>query len=215
MIKNRNKWILDQCSGKTVLHIGCTDWPITKKRIQEGGLLHSDLVKVCDCVGVDQDMEGIALMRETMPSSEFIACNVEELKGSNALGSRMFDVVLAADVIEHVSNLGNFLKSLASCLSSDGRLLVTTPSAFSIKRFLGMLCLGIENVHQDHCYYFSESTLKQILGRYSLKIASAKYFQWRNPTTKNRVANMISQPFLLASRGRLGDELAVVAEHCH
>jgi len=53
-----------------------------------------------------------------------------------------FDVVVAIEVIEHVDNLGLFLQSIATLLSSRGVCLITTPNLHSVEARIRLLFTG-------------------------------------------------------------------------
>jgi len=210
-IPDRNAWIMDRCAGKKVLHLGCTDWPMTKDRLEKGELLHQKLAGVCSLlVGVDPDGEGVAEIRKLMPEHAFDVCKAEKMMGNAGLTGTSWDVILAADVIEHVSNLGTALDSIASLMQPCTKLLITTPSAFSLKRFVAWSLGNKEHVHPDHCYYFSPSTLTQLLNRSGLKLESYGFFMWKNRRSINRLAFALLAPFNKLTAGRMADELAVV-----
>lgn len=212
-LDDRDAWIIELCRGKKVLHLGCTDWPLTEDRVRTNRLLHGLLVQCCDCVvGVDTDSEGIETLRRHMPSNEFHVASCETLEQTEYLIGRPWDVILAADVIEHVSNVGLSLTSIRKLMTSATRLVITLPSAFSVKRFLVAATLGKEHVHPDHCYYFSQSTIIQCLARSGLAVESLRMFMWRNPSLSNRLAAALLRPFNLLSGGRLADELAIIAK---
>ena len=206
----KNPWIANRVRGSSVLHIGCTDWPLTSDRLERGELLHSSLCKVATrCVGVDLDAEGVAKLRELMPGQEFHVLNAETLASSRELAGTKWDYIVAGDVVEHMDNPGLFFESASELLKPDGTLIVTVPSAFSAKRFFWLLFTGFEQVHPDHTGYFSESTLIRIGERHSYRVSAMYGFQWLNPTFKNRIANLMTLPFLWLSRGRCADEVAV------
>lgn len=211
-VVDRDKWLVDLVKNKSILHVGCTDHPITAEKIATGRILHGQLMQSAkQVVGLDYDTEGVTRLRELYPSHEFVLHNAEQLPGCEALRDRTFDMVVAADVVEHLSNFGMFLDGVKSLLTKDGRLVLTTPSAFSIKRMAPMAVLGVERVHPDHTAYYSLATLKRILSRYGFEIESGAMFQWKNPTWKNRLVNAVFSPFVALSGGRLSDEIAVVA----
>lgn len=207
----RDDWLTEAAYGKRVLHVGCTDSPMTTSRIKNNKLLHTRLVQVAEeVIGLDIDREGIETLSNLMPEQKFLVHNAEELDRCEALAGKKFDVVVAADVIEHISNIGLFLAGIRNKLNPGGKLLITTPQAFAIKRMITMILLSYENVHPDHIAYFSPATLFRILSRYNLTIEQTYMFQWQNPTLKNRLANSLLMPILWLSGGRLCDEIAVV-----
>lgn len=209
-IIDKNSWISSRVKGSRVIHVGCTDWPMTEKRIHADELLHKHLcVSSSKCVGIDLDKEGIAKLRELMPKQEFHELNAEQLQDHPELTTNEWDFIVAGDVVEHMNNPGNFFESARRLLNGGGTLMVTVPHTFSAKRFFWMLFTGIEQVHPDHTAYFSESTLKQIGDRHGFVIEKMYGFQWKNPTFKNRISNLLSLPCLWLTRGRCVDELAV------
>jgi hypothetical protein len=209
-IPDRDEWILQQCAGKRVLHLGCTDWPLTADRLKDGRLLHQKLVLISNCVlGVDPDKEGIARLRQLMPTHPFHAIRAEEMHTICEIASTEWDIILAADVVEHISNLGAALDSIALLMKSTTKLLITTPSAFSLKRLIVWTWAGTEHVHPDHCYYFSPSTLRQILGRSGLKLEQVGFFMWKNKKASNKLAFRLLAPLNKLMGGRLADELAI------
>ena len=59
-LTDRVTYILEQCHGKQVLHLGCTDWPYTEQKLRGGALLHEQIAKIASSlVGVDADGEGV------------------------------------------------------------------------------------------------------------------------------------------------------------
>jgi 2-polyprenyl-3-methyl-5-hydroxy-6-metoxy-1,4-benzoquinol methylase len=209
---DRDKWLVDLVKNKSILHVGCTDHPITAEKIANGRILHGQLLKSAShVVGLDYDSEGVSRLRELFPSYEFIMHNAEELENCSVLQNRTFQMVVAADVVEHLSNFGKFLQGVKSLLTPDGKLVLTTPSAFSIKRMVPMALMGVERVHPDHTAYYSLATLKHLLSRYGFEIEAGAMFQWKNPTWKNRLVNALFSPFVAISGGRLSDEIAIIA----
>lgn len=210
-IVERDLWLLEICQDQKVLHIGCTDYPVTQSKFNKQQLLHPKLCAVAQkVIGIDNDKPGIQLMSKLMPEQDLIVHDAEHLENCAAIHNQYFDIIVAADILEHLSNIGLFLHGVKSLLHSHNRLLLTTPQAFSIKRFLPMLFLSWEHVHQDHIAYFSLSTLSSLLSRYGLEIEEIYGFQWRSPNLLNRLANAIVSPIFWLSAGHLCDELALV-----
>ena len=208
-IPDRDAWIINLCTGKKVLHLGCTDWPLTDDRLNKGDLLHQKLSGVCELlVGVDPDENGIKAMRKAMPKHVFHVSRAEDMRNISGIAEASWDIILAADVVEHISDLGAALDSVSALMEPSTELLVTTPSAFSLKRFLAWCFAGTEHVHPDHCFYFSPSTLTQILNRSGLELERYGFFMWKNRRAINRLALLLLGPVNILMRGRLADELA-------
>lgn len=162
-ITDRRSYIIDKCRDKKVLHLGCIDWPYLDRKIAEGSLLHHDLVQVAtEVVGYDSDRQG---------AEQFEAQGWPVVVGNlEAMPDNLprFDVVVAGEVIEHLSNPGVFLASLGrACPQTE--VIVTTPNAYAARRFWRFL-LGHEQVHPDHVAYYSPLTLRYVLQRAGYEI---------------------------------------------
>ena len=209
----RDDWLVKACQEKRVLHIGCTDSPITTDKIDNQELLHFKLAAVAkEIIGLDIDREGIEILSKLMPNYTFVVHSAENLDSCPEIAKQRFDVIVAADVIEHMSNIGLFLEGVTNLLEPQGKLLIATPQSFSIKRMIPMLFMGYEYVHYDHIAYFSVATLSRLLSRYRLTIQKVYMFQWYNPTLKNWYANTLLLPILWLFGGRLCDEVALEVE---
>jgi len=73
------------------------------------------------------------------------------------VGNKPFDVIVASEIIEHVENPSSLLRSCASVLGPDGRLVVTTPNVAYVIARLQWLRRGYPNtfghdevVHNRH-----------------------------------------------------------------
>lgn len=197
-IVRREQWLIELCRGKSVLHLGCTDTPMTEEKLAAGRLLHQKLLAVArHVVGVDIDQDALALLRDKGNISDLYAHNIEHL---NTLPVKEpFDVILAGEVVEHLNNVGAFIDSCVSILSEHETLILTVPNAFSVKRFL-VACVGrTENVHPDHTAYFSPSTLTRIAARNGLRIAAMYGYIWENPTIGNHIANLLARTIIAVS----------------
>jgi len=157
-----------------VLHLGCVDSGLLEERFAAGRFLHSALADVSDEIwGVDLDWEGIdRLKREGFRNLH--AGSAENIPGDVPRG--YFDVVLAGELIEHVSNPGLLLDSAAGCCKPDGKIVITTPNGLRFSNMLSCL-IRTEVVHPDHTLTFTPSTLTKLLVRHNLETADLLLFQ--------------------------------------
>lgn len=157
---NRTDFFKNLCKDKRVLHVGCADYPMTKQRIESGTLLHEEISKISKyCVGIDLSEEGI----EELNSAGYDNVKRVDAESMSNLNEK-FDIVLAADVVEHMCSPFLFLQNVSKNLSDDGLLIISVPSAFSIK-ILQYAFSNIEATHKDHCYYFSVKSLSELCSR--------------------------------------------------
>lgn len=83
------------------------------------------------------------------------------------------EIIIAGEVIEHLSNAGHFLDLLRGY---DCPVLLTTPNAFSEAGRKSVL-RGIEQVNREHTCYYSWHTLSVLLERHGWGIDE---FYWYN-----------------------------------
>lgn len=84
-----------------------------------------------------------------------------------------FDVVIAGDVIEHVSNPGLFLENIKRHLRQDGHLVITTPNA----KWPTILF----RPNSTHVLWHDIYTLRTLLKRHGFKINYFRYYYGNKP----------------------------------
>lgn len=173
-VVDREKEILKQCFHKKVLHLGSVDAPITEERVQKGQLLHLKIMKVAKkVVGIDNSQSGIKYLRKQLGIDNIIYGDVQNL--SALCLSKDFDIIVAGELLEHLSNPGLFLENLRVISSPKTRVIITVPNAFSIKSFLRVF-FGKELVHPDHMVYYSIRTISTLIRRFGFKIATVNSY---------------------------------------
>ena len=156
---DRRAFLLERCSGRDVLHLGCVDWPYLEQKLEEGSLIHTEIARHASrLVGLDSDEAGVETFRQ-----QGWPCLRADVESLPEFGER-FDVVVAGEIIEHLANPGRFLSSLARRLPGT-ELIVTTPNAYAARRYWRFL-LGHEQVHPHHVAYYSPLTLREVLRRH-------------------------------------------------
>lgn len=169
IVKGRTDFVVDKCINKKVLHLGCVDEGLTEDRIKTGRLLHLQLMRVSEQIwGLDISQYGIQRLKE-LGIRNLVLGDVEHLDTIGELKGQQFDIILASEIIEHLDNVGKFLKSVKSLFSSDTEMILTTPNGFSFTRFR---CTSkkYEYVHPDHNYWFSWKTLSTLLLKHGYMI---------------------------------------------
>jgi hypothetical protein len=79
-IVNRENLLITLCTDKSVLHLGCSNYPFTEKKLASGTLLHAKLNKIASrCHGVDCEASSLSILKKAFPSASFFHGNVEEL----------------------------------------------------------------------------------------------------------------------------------------
>jgi SAM-dependent methyltransferase len=171
---NRDSQLLELCRDKSVLHLGCvgfTDCSLDQKVALAKNSLHARLSKECECVGVDYDDKTINELKSAGVFDNVIYGNVEELSKIDD-GGKQYDVVLAGDIIEHLSNPGLMLQGIKPLLKEDGVLVVSTPNSFGAAAFVRYF-LGRFREGEEHVICFNHITLEQLLERYQYSVSNA------------------------------------------
>lgn len=153
--KTVDRWsVMDvECTNKTVLNLGATE------------PLHSKLEKIARKVyGLDKNEN----LRETVKN--FIWCNLDRLCYMNtqeiqAAFPEDADVVVAGEILEHLSNPGILLDTLRGY---GKPVIITAPNAFSCaaQHFIRK---GHEQVNAEHVCWYSWHTMKVLLERHSMR----------------------------------------------
>lgn len=100
----------------------------------------------------------------------YLLANAEQF----SLG-RLFDVIYAGDLIEHLSNPGLFLESCRAHLVPEGRLILTTPNCFNLFNLAEKLSKSEPTVNSDHTVYFNPKTLATLLRKNGFEIVDTAY----------------------------------------
>ena len=177
-LTERVDFLKEACMNKKVLHLGCTDYPFTQNSIANNMLLHFEIEKVAkELYGFDFDQAGIDILKEAGVQNIYRA-DLENL--TEVPLEETFDVILAGEMIEHLSNPGLFLRGIKRFMNRETILLITTINAYCGMRNVIYALRGKgginEPVHQDHVAYYSYSTLKLIIEREGLALEKFSFY---------------------------------------
>lgn len=192
-VKDREAFIARICANKCVLHLGCADWPNTVRRLEDGTLLHMALTKTSKRVlGVDLSEEGVSSLRGN-GFMDVVKWDVERLD-TMPINQRI-DLVVAGEILEHLSNPGLCLKGISKIMRQyPSKLLVSVPNAFSLRLFAPVVFQRTEMVHPAHTAYYSVTTLSELLGRYGFGICELYAYSGLKPSSafKRSVARLMN-----------------------
>jgi SAM-dependent methyltransferase len=191
---DREAFILGQCRGRRVLDLGFTDHPFLDMRLATGSWLHAKVVQVArEVVGVDMAADDVERLRGRSDVGEVVVGDAEHL---DTLDLAPVEIVLAGEIMEHLNNPGLFLSSARSVLAEGGRLILSVPNAFCLRRLL-RIPSGAEKVHPDHVAYYSHATLTRLLGRFGYEVEFAAAY--RLPPSRYRVAYLMDRAASIVS----------------
>lgn len=165
-------------------------WPIIKKIFLElkngrildfgcgAGRLLQGIVKSFpnnQYVGADISMEGLKRAKKCLPNVEFV--KIEDGK-KLPFPKNEFDVIIAADVIEHVYDIPVLLSEWNRILKPNGEIVITTPYFGFIKNII-VSVLGFEKVFDPigpHIRFFTDNSLKKTLEKYDFSVTKTIHF---------------------------------------
>lgn len=191
-IKDRNRFLLDICKDKKVLHLGCGDAIHFDDHNKIGRHLHLSLLKTTKLLyGIDLDKKIIDRLKNEYKVPNVFVDNVENL---NFDTDEQFDIILAGELIEHLNNPGLFLDSVKKYMSKDTLFIITTPNIISLKVFLHSL-FNNQRIHPDHTLGFTYSLLYTLFDRFDLEIIKWYSCPEIFDSKRNKVANLILNKF--------------------
>jgi|JRYF01.1.fsa_nt_gb 2-polyprenyl-3-methyl-5-hydroxy-6-metoxy-1,4-benzoquinol methylase len=155
--KRRIEIITERVAGKRVLDIGCVDH--TAEMEQGEFWLHGHIRRnAAQTLGLDLEADEVAKL--VARGYDVVCGDAEEVD----LG-RTFEVVVAGELIEHLSSPGRFLRNAHRHLEPGGLLLLTTPNAFYPKRLLEIVRGRRAQVHPQHVSWYCPQTLAAAVRR--------------------------------------------------
>lgn len=144
--------------GPKVLHIGCGGARKVGTDPVESRWLHGLLCDRFEEVwGLDTNGPGIERLREKGYE------NLYHMAAEDFDVDTTFDTIVAGEVIEHLTDPGSFLRHIGKHLKPGGRLVLTTPYAFSIGfTIYAALKWPKTCSNDDHKMWFCPTTLEQL-----------------------------------------------------
>jgi len=168
--------IVELCRGKKVLHLGATDAPFHVERSKKKTLLHQRIEEVAkSLIGLDYDRKAISYLNSVGIDNIFFG---DLIKGEYSPKiSGKYDVIVMGDVIEHLDSPGTALENIKAFFKDNTRLVITCPNMHCIHTYRTFYT-GREDVHPDHMYWPSYTTMKTMIERRGYIITRFNYCMW-------------------------------------
>lgn len=190
------EFILARARGRRILHIGCAG-----DYLEHGpdGVLHHQLSLVAKSLdGVEIQAPALAELRALVPEDPAgrIRYHLADAEDLTALEGSSFDLILAASIIEHLSNPGRMLRHFRSLCSPGGEIIIVTPNPFGLLQFLRVALRRDEAANPEHTSYFSPAVLTELCRRFELEPTAWRTgYGWRPPSPAWRIKHAIGIPF--------------------
>lgn len=179
--ENRDSRILKLVKGKEVLDIGCT-WID-----DDGTWVHGDMLKVAKSVtGID--ITDVPKFRGQ--GYDIIEQSADE--PYNLL--RKFDVVVAAEVLDHISNLGTFMANVRRHLKEGGILVVVMHNPQAFEFFLEQLFFKGSLRISQHTHWQNETTMRELLGRHGMELRYREFYHYGAFSRLGKVYDVLTWP---------------------
>jgi 2-polyprenyl-3-methyl-5-hydroxy-6-metoxy-1,4-benzoquinol methylase len=155
MRAERIKRITALVKGKHVLDVGCVDHHVCKEACPDW--LHRHIRDhAASVLGLDHDRPAVEIL--SAAGYDIVVGDAEDFSLD-----RRFDLIVAAELIEHLNNPALFLACARRHLKEEGQLVLTTPNPFYPKRQFEILIRGRAEIHGEHTMWFCPQTLGVML----------------------------------------------------
>lgn len=153
----------------SVLELGLGPGSITKILVNKFG---------CKVTAIEIDETVTEQLSEYC--EDVIVANLNDKNWHDRLLTQKYDVVLAADVLEHLYSPGDVLKQMGSMISSDGAVVVSLPH---ISHCVIHACLMDEDfeyrdwglLDKTHIRFFGLKNMQSLFAEAGMKIVDAKF----------------------------------------
>jgi len=174
------RFATERCRGKRVLDLGCVMHD--PRAYFRRHFLHRAISEVAEeAIGLDLHEAGVRHLNDM--GYKALVGDAENFDFADP-----FDVIVAGDIIEHLSNLDGFLRSVRRNLKPGGMLVVQTPNPWHW-RFIVKAALRIENpVNEEHTCWFCPRTWRQLVARSGMQLGKIEY------NSRNRGDNLLPLP---------------------
>lgn len=163
------KYFMDRCKNKKVLDIGCVQH--NQNNWKSKFWLHKAIKEVAT------EIKGIDIFKEGIDELKARGYSVTHADAQDYNLDEKFDVIVAGDIIEHIDNVGGFIRSCKLHMHQDSHLLISTPNVWSARKIFKFLISknGEIDINPEHVHWLCPTTLKQSLLRYDLEITSVDF----------------------------------------
>jgi SAM-dependent methyltransferase len=165
--------------GPKVLDVGCTGHFVA---VGSPHWLHGRLREKFPSVnGIDISEENAGILR----ANGFDNIHVQSAESFEL--SERFDTIVAGELIEHLANPGLFLQQAKKHLKPGGRVVLTTPNAFSLL-FIAYALFKYPRTCENlqHTCWFCPQTMKELVERSGFKIEHFALFDDYPPGNSSR-----------------------------
>jgi 2-polyprenyl-3-methyl-5-hydroxy-6-metoxy-1,4-benzoquinol methylase len=171
MANERIERVVSELTGTQILHVGCVGQAEGRYR------LHEELCQrlpEAEILGLDIDAVGVAELRRRGYS--VIIGDGEEMPFQSR-----FDSIAAGELIEHLSNPGEFLRACHRALKPKGRVVITTPNPFALMHGLMYTKNFNRAFNSEHALWLCPQTLAELARRCGFQVRKIEFVDDLSP----------------------------------
>jgi 2-polyprenyl-3-methyl-5-hydroxy-6-metoxy-1,4-benzoquinol methylase len=165
---------------KHVLEVGCATGYMSRVLVEQFG---------CTVVGIELDADAADMARGVC--QRVIVGDLDTLDLARELGADRFDVIVCADVLEHLKDPGRVLASLRSFLTADGDVVASIPNIGHVSVIAELLAgrfpyqrMGL--LDDTHLHFFTRESIHDCFERAGLIITHLDPIRVEPPATEFR-----------------------------
>ena len=162
---SKEHFIQEACRNKTVLDLGCIRHS-AEFALKDPDWLHNKIRSVAGkTVGVDYlpaEVEKLAALGYTIVLGDVTRpLPIEDT----------FDVIVAGDLIEHLTNFEGFFENCTRLLKAGGVVIVTTPNPFYADEFFFVAGKRSYLINPEHTCWIDPQALSQLAERFGYSLS--------------------------------------------
>jgi SAM-dependent methyltransferase len=171
IVVDKIKFIQTHCQDKTVFDIGCIRHN-AKFSTEDPSWLHGKIKDVAKSV------VGCDYLQEEVKKFENTVYDVREYDITKPISiAEKFDVIVAGDIIEHLSNFTGFFENCSQLLNPSGLLLISTATPFFTDFFHGAAWKGYVQTNPEHTCWICPQSLSELSSRFGYEIMEIHYIK--------------------------------------
>lgn len=159
-IVNAHTLIIDMAQGRRVLNVGAAGNAAYYRDHGSDGWLHARLAQSAETL-VGLDLDG-----DEVQAAVGLGFDIQVGNCENVDLNITFDLIVLADVLEHVDNPTLAMANMLRHLSPGGKIVLTTPNATFFGNVVNaLLCRG-PNVYWDHVNLYTPENIQALCDRH-------------------------------------------------
>jgi hypothetical protein len=193
---DRLDYLEHRVRGKRVIHLGCVDHlEILEEKRRAGKWLHDRLsAAAVECLGIDNNVEGIRHIRENLGMTPVVAADISGPLIPEITDGQ-WEYLILGEILEHVDNPVSFLSSIRSKYRDRiVSMLVSVPNALRMENVFASLRHS-EIINSDHRFWFTPYTLAKVGQRAGFEPIEFTFCSTRIPGRRELIRRMALSRF--------------------